>query len=61
MIPSKIFDIMDTVMYEKVWCDLENEKKDNIEERIPTPFHTFMYDNMIMKFGLQSLAIKNLV
>ena len=25
------------------------------------PFHTFMYDVMIMKFGLQSIAIKSLI
>ena len=61
MLPSKILDIMDIVMFEKVWIDIENEEKEMIEQRQPTPFHSFMYDHMIMKFGLQSLAIKNLI
>ena len=61
MLPSKILDIMDGVLFEKVWIDLENETKQDVEARLPTPFHTFMYDAMIMKFGLQSLAVKNLI
>ena len=61
MLPNKILDIMDAVMFEKVWIDIENENKDQVDQRLATPFHTFMYDQMIMKFGLQSLAIKNLI
>ena len=29
-----------------------------IDERAPIPFATFMYDTMIMTYGLQSLAVK---
>ena len=60
MVPSKIYELMDTVMQEKVWIDLESEVG-ALESRSAVPFHTFMYDVMIMKFGLQSIAIKTLI
>mgnify|MGYP001413502383 CR=1 FL=1 len=60
MVPSKIYELMDTVMQEKVWIDLESESGP-LESRSAVPFHTFMYDVMIMKFGLQSIAIKTLI
>ena len=60
MVPSKIYELMDNVMQEKVWIDLENETQD-IEKRQAIPFHSFMYDVMIMRFGLQSIAIKQLI
>ena len=60
MVPNKIFELMDNVMQEKVWIDIEQEA-DSIENRSAVPFHTFMYDVMIMKFGLQSIAIKTLI
>ena len=60
MVPSKIFELMDTVMQEKVWIDLESESGP-VDSRSAVPFHTFMYDVMIMKFGLQSIAIKTLI
>ena len=47
-------------MQEKVWVDIEQEGSD-IVNRQAVPFHTFMYDMMIMKFGLQSIAIKTLI
>lgn len=60
MVPSKIYEMMDNVMQEKVWIDLESESGP-LEDRSAVPFHTFMYDVMIMKFGLQSIAIKTLI
>ena len=60
MVPSKIYELMDNVMQEKVWIDLEAESS-VLEHRSAAPFHTFMYDVMIMKFGLQSIAIKTLI
>lgn len=60
MVPSKIYELMDNVMQEKVWVDLESEGS-TLENRSAVPFHTFMYDVMIMKFGLQSIAIKTLI
>ena len=60
MMPTKIYDLMDNVMQEKVWIDLESESG-SLENRSAVPFHTFMYDVMIMKFGLQSIAIKTLI
>ena len=60
MVPNKIFELMDNVMQEKVWIDIEQESGD-LETRSAVPFHTFMYDVMIMKFGLQSIAIKTLI
>ena len=47
-------------MQEKVWIDLETESSD-VLNRQAVPFHTFMYDVMIMRFGLQSIAIKTLI
>ena len=60
MVPNKIYELMDNVMQEKVWIDIETESG-GIENRSAVPFHTFMYDVMIMKFGLQSIAIKTLI
>lgn len=60
MVPSKILEMMDNVMQEKVWIDLESESGP-LEHRSAVPFHTFMYDFMIMRFGLQSIAIKTLI
>lgn len=47
-------------MQEKVWIDIEQESSD-VMSRQAVPFHTFMYDVMIMRFGLQSIAIKTLI
>ena len=52
MIPMKIYEIVDLVMQDKVWSDLENESNEDLYQRMPVPFHTFMYDAMIMRFGL---------
>ena len=51
MMPSKIYELMDNVMQEKVWIDLDAETGP-LQSRSAIPFHTFMYDVMIMKFGL---------
>lgn len=51
MVPGKIYELMDSVMQEKVWVDIESESGP-IEERAAVPFHQFMFDCMIMKFGL---------
>ena len=47
-------------MQDKVWIDLENESGP-VQNRQPVPFHSFLYDAMIMRFGLQSIAIKTLI
>ena len=60
MFPNKIFELMDNVMQEKVWIDIEQEAGE-IESRSALPFHQFMYDVMIMRYGLQSIAIKTLI
>ena len=51
MVPNKIYDLMDAVMQEKVWIDLEAEGGP-VDQRSAVPFHSFMYDVMIMRFGL---------
>lgn len=51
MMPFKIYELMDSVMQEKVWLDIEAETGP-IETRAASPFHQFMFDFMIMKFGL---------
>lgn len=47
-------------MVDKVFIDLENERK-KIEKRAALPFYTFLYDHMVMKYGLQSIAIKLII
>ena len=60
MKPDKILTHLNDIMQDKVWVDLENEAGP-VQNRRPIPFHTFIYDSMIMKFGLQSIAIKTLI
>lgn len=60
MDPAKILQLLDEIMREKVVKDLENEDGP-IQSRHAAPFHQFMYDSMIMRFGLQSIAIKTLI
>ena len=60
MVPSKIYEIMSNVMQEKVWADIEQESGD-ITSRLPVPFPSFMFDVMLMKYGLPSIAIKTLI
>ena len=60
MEPFKILKILDEIMQEKVIQDLENEDGP-ISTRTAAPFHQFLYDSMIMRFGLQSIAIKTLI
>lgn len=51
MVPPKIFELMDAIMQEKVWVDIEAETGP-IEGRAAVPFHTFMYDVVLMRYGL---------
>jgi hypothetical protein len=60
MLPINICLLLDPVMQEKVWLDLENEKGP-VESRVNYPFHQFMYDACIMQKGLQSIAVKTLM
>ena len=60
MVPNKIYELMSIVMQEKVWVDIEQESGD-INSRSPVPFPSFMYDVMLFKYGLPSLAIKTLI
>jgi len=60
LLPNQVYAILEPVMVEKVLVDLENEKGD-VEKRAAIPFYTFMYDQMIMRFGLQSIAIKLII
>ena len=51
---------MDMLMQDKVYYDLE-VATGPIAERTPTSFATFMYDSMLMQYGLYSIAIKVLM
>jgi hypothetical protein len=44
-------------MQDKVYSDLDNWANP-IGERTPVSFETFMYDSMIMRFGLYSISVK---
>jgi hypothetical protein len=47
MLNSQIFNILDGIMQDKVYHDLENENGP-IAERMPVTFPTFMYDSLLM-------------
>ena len=59
MLPANICALIDPVMQEKVWIDLEREIGP-IEQRKNKPFHQFIYDSVIMQKGLQSIAVRTL-
>lgn len=48
------------MMQDKVYFDLENEGK-SIQERQPVSFPTFMYDSMLMQYGLYKISVKMLM
>ena len=60
MEPQKLLSLLDGVMCDKVWNDLDQEKGP-LDQRVPGAFHTFMFDAMIMSYGLQTIAIKVLM
>jgi hypothetical protein len=51
---------MNQTMQDKVYRDIENETGP-FAQRQAQPFPTFMYDSMIMQYGLQQIAIKVIV
>jgi hypothetical protein len=52
--------MMDQIMMEKVYDDIENEKGP-IENRNTNHFHTFMYNYCLMHYGLPKISIKILM
>lgn len=60
MMPNQIFVIIDQIMQDKVYYDLENESG-SIAERQPVSFPTFMYDSLLMQYGLYQISIKILM
>jgi hypothetical protein len=46
-----MFEIMDNMMCEKALHDLKSEQNP-IKDRRITPYATFMYDSMLMQYGL---------
>lgn len=51
MLPPVVFDILNQTMQDKVYRDIENESGP-VAQRLAVPFPTFMYDSMIMQYGL---------
>ena len=47
-------------MQDKVYYDLELENS-SISERTPVSFPTFMYDSLLMHYGLYQISIKVLM
>lgn len=47
-------------MSEKVFEDLESEKGP-VESRSPQPFHTFMFNTVLMQYGMPQITIKVLM
>lgn len=48
-------------MRDKVYFDIESSNKEQVADRAPVTFPTFMYDSMIMQYGLFSVSIKVLM
>jgi len=53
----QMFEIMDNMMCEKAISDLKTEANP-IKDRRIIPYATFMYDTMLMQYGLPQLAVK---
>ena len=51
---------MSQLMQDKVYLDLEN-MNGPIQDRLPVSFPTFMYDTLLMQYGLINLSIKILM
>jgi len=51
MLPPQFYAIIDQVMQDKVYFDLELENAP-LAERQPVSFPTFMYDSLLMQYGL---------
>lgn len=48
-------------MQDKVYADLEAFQSTSIIDRCPVSFPTFLYDTMIMQYGMMSISIKVLM
>lgn len=57
MLPPQIYSLMDVLMQEKVYFDLDNWGGP-VSERMPISFATFMYDSLLMQYGLYNISIK---
>jgi hypothetical protein len=55
-----ILKIMELSMEDKVKSDIENENLELDQRKLPT-FSKFLYDNILMQYGLKTIAIKNIV
>jgi hypothetical protein len=51
---------MDQMMQDKTYRDIDNDAGP-LEKRKPSQFPTFMFDTMIMSYGLKTIAVKVLV
>lgn len=60
MIEVNIIKIIESTMEEKVKVDLESESLSFMERDIQV-FHVFIYDSLIMQYGLKTIANKNIV
>jgi hypothetical protein len=61
MLPSLIYSVTDQIIQDKVYADLEASHSGVVMERCPVSFPTFMYDSMIMQYGIMNIAIKVLM
>lgn len=60
MDPQKIFTLLDNLIQDRVYMDLETATGP-VSERVIVPFANFLYDQVLMNFGLVSLAIRTLM
>jgi hypothetical protein len=60
MLPMLICSQIDQIMQDKTYRDIENETG-SIDRRIGPSFPSFMYDSMLMAYGLQNISVKMIV
>lgn len=60
MVPNLICIQIDQIMQDKAYRDIENETG-NLNRRMGASFPSFMYDSMLMTYGLQNISVKMIV
>lgn len=57
---ENIYKQMDLIICEKVYTDIELSRGP-VDQRLPDPFPNFMYDQVLVQYGLYSVSIKVLM
>jgi len=57
---SKIYAILNQIMMDKAYRDI-NHETDSLDRRLGPSFPQFVYDTMIIMFGLPTISVKTIV